>query len=197
MLSCLLAACSTDAPPAAPASSTPAPALDVPAPPAAPARPAADEDVTAPERAPEQAPEPRNEPERAAEQPREDPLDPENTGELDAGIKKIDETHYVLRRELLDRFLANPQDHRVRIVPAVENGNATGFKLFAIRPDSVPARLGLLNGDTVHAVNGTSIVTVDTAMEVFTKLRDASRIELGITRRGKSVVLVIDIEPAR
>lgn len=113
--------------------------------------------------------------------------------ELDAGIKVIDADHREMSRALIDRILANPMAiaKGARIVPAMKNGKANGFKLYAIRPRSVYARLGLSNGDTIVSVNGMSVDSADKALEVYTKLRDASKLVLELERRGKPVTLTI------
>lgn len=110
-------------------------------------------------------------------------------------IVKIDETHYQVPRATVDAWLANPMGvaKGARIVPSVKNGQANGFKLYAVRPSSPYARLGLHNGDTVHAINGFSLATAEDALEVYTKLRGATKVELDISRRGKPVFLTIEV----
>ncbi len=61
-----------------------------------------------------------------------------------------------------------------RVVPAVKNGKPDGFKLYAIRPSSVYAKLGLQNGDTLQSINGFDLTSADKALEVYTKLREAT-----------------------
>lgn len=110
-------------------------------------------------------------------------------------IVKIDETHYQVPRATVDAWLANPMAvaKGARVVPSVKNGQANGFKLYAVRPSSPYARLGLHNGDTIHAINGFSLTTAEDALEVYTKLRGATKVELDITRRGKPVALTIEV----
>jgi general secretion pathway protein C len=81
----------------------------------------------------------------------------------------------------------------VRVVPSIKNGQADGFKLYAIRPSSMFARLGFVNGDTVHAVNGLALTSLDKALEVYAKLKDAKSVQFDITRRGQPVELDIQI----
>jgi general secretion pathway protein C len=116
--------------------------------------------------------------------------------ELDKGIKTIDETHRTVSRALVDKILANPMAvaKGARIVPAVKNGKPDGFKLYAIRPSSMYARLGLMNGDTLQAVNGFELTSADQALEVYTKLREATSLEIELMRRGKPVKLFISIK---
>lgn len=110
---------------------------------------------------------------------------------VDSGIKKIDDTNYEIDKSLVDKVLANPMAvaKGARVVPAVKNGKPDGFKLYAIRPSSVYAKLGLSNGDTIQSINGFELTTADKALEVYTKLREATSLEMEVTRRGKPVTL--------
>ena len=133
----------------------------------------------------------------AAAKPVEVPAKVDDDGEnkdeiasaIDSGIKQIDENSYEIDRALVDKLLANPMSvaRGARIVPSVKNGKANGFKLYAIRPTSVYAKLGMSNGDTVHSVNGFDLTTPDKALEVYTKVRESTSLEVSITRRGKPV----------
>ncbi|HUS63955.1 MAG TPA: type II secretion system protein GspC, partial [Kofleriaceae bacterium] len=95
-----------------------------------------------------------------------------------------------------DRLLANPTDvaKSARVVPSVKDGQPNGFKLYAIRPSSLYARIGLLNGDTLTGVNGFDLTSVDKALEAYTHIRDASRLSVAITRRGTPITLTYTIK---
>ena len=122
--------------------------------------------------------------------------DSELDGLLDKGISKVGASHYKVTSELRDKVLANPMAvaRGARVVPSVKNGQPDGFKLYAIRPGSVYARLGFENGDTIHAINGQSISGVDKALEAYNAVKDAKRLEVTITRRGQPGSLVFEIE---
>jgi len=113
------------------------------------------------------------------------------TAAIDAGIKKIDDTTYEIDRSLVDKVLANPMAvaKGARVMPSSKNGEPNGFKLYAVRPSSVYAKLGFANGDTLHAINGMELNSMDKAMEVYSKVRDASSLQVNVTRRGKPVTL--------
>lgn len=127
------------------------------------------------------------------------PPSDENKDELqtsiDNGIKKIDDNNYEIDKALVDKVLANPMAvaKGARVVPAVKNGKPDGFKLYAIRPSSVYSKLGLTNGDTIQSINGFDLTTADKALEVYTKLREATSLEMEVTRRGKPVTLKYQI----
>jgi general secretion pathway protein C len=129
-----------------------------------------------------------------AEQPSGEPVD-DLQASIDNGIKKIDENNYEIDKSLVDKVLANPMAvaKGARVVPAVKNGQPDGFKLYAIRPSSVYAKLGLTNGDTLQSINGFELTSADKALEVYTKLREATSLEVSVTRRGKPMTLKYSI----
>ena len=130
-----------------------------------------------------------------AEPPPGDGSGDELQASIDSGIKKIDDNNYEIDKALVDKVLANPMAvaKGARVVPAVKNGKPDGFKLYAIRPSSVYAKLGLQNGDTLQSINGFDLTSADKALEVYTKLREATSLEVDVTRRGKSEKLKYSI----
>jgi len=123
-----------------------------------------------------------------------DPSDPVDSALLDT-IRKLDDTHYEVPRTTVDRVLQNPMamTKGVRVVPAMRNGRPEGMKLYAIRPSSLWAALGFRNGDTLRAINGVELTDVNKALDAYTTLRDATRFEIDLLRRGAPEVLVITI----
>jgi general secretion pathway protein C len=126
------------------------------------------------------------------------PVPPQNFGDddplakdLDKGVKKLSETEYQVNRDLLDKVLGdtNLLARSARIVPNVVDGKPAGFKLYAIRPNSVYARIGLQNGDAIQAINGYDMSSPDKALEVYTKLRKANHLTVSVQRRGQNTTM--------
>lgn len=115
--------------------------------------------------------------------------------DLDAGVKAIDATHATITRALIERVLADPMTlgGGARLVPSIANGTPNGFKLYAIRPKSLFARVGLVNGDTVRRINNRELTSPDKALEVYASLRDATELVVDLTRAGKPMALTIAI----
>jgi general secretion pathway protein C len=111
--------------------------------------------------------------------------------EVQKGVKKIDDTHYEIDRGLVDKVLADPTTvaRSARIVPSIKDGKANGFKLYAIRPNSAFAQIGMQNGDTIQAVNGFEMSSPDKALEVYTKVKSATSLSIQVLRRGQSVTM--------
>ena len=115
---------------------------------------------------------------------------------VDAGIKKLDDSNYEIDKSLVEKVLLNPMAvaKGARVVPSMKNCKPDGFKLYAIRPTSAFAKLGLTNGDTLQSINGFELTSADKALEVYTKLREATSLEVEVTRRGKPVTLKYSIK---
>jgi general secretion pathway protein C len=109
--------------------------------------------------------------------------------EVARSIRKISENKYEVARDALNKVLANTTilARSARIVPSVKNGQPNGFKLYAIRPGSLYSLLGMQNGDTLSAVNGHAMTTPDAALDVYTKLRNASHLTISFDRGGNTV----------
>lgn len=115
---------------------------------------------------------------------------------LGAGIKKTGKDSWTIDRGEIDKTLSNLNNiaMQARIVPSFKNGQANGFKLFAIRPGSVYSKLGIQNGDIIHKINGYAINSPDKALEIYQKLKSASHVDIEVTRRGQSKKLSYKIE---
>jgi general secretion pathway protein C len=106
-----------------------------------------------------------------------------------SGIRALDESHYEVPRSELDAALKNLEQiaNDVHIVPAYRDGQPEGFKVFAIRPDSLFARIGMVNGDVVRRINGFAMSTPENALEAYTRLRDANQVEIELERNGSAI----------
>ena len=117
--------------------------------------------------------------------PSTDPL----MAELDKGIKKTGEHSFEVQRQTIDSLLGNMSmlSRSARIVPEIKDGRAAGFRLFSVRPDGPFAKIGLQNGDVISAINGLDMTSPDKALEVYTKLKSASHLSVGLERGGQKI----------
>jgi len=108
---------------------------------------------------------------------------------LGQGIKSVTENEYEVPRAEIDKTLSNLNDvaMQARIVPAFKDGVAQGFKLFSIRPDSIYSRIGVQNGDVIRRINGYDLNSPEKALEIYSKLKEASRIDIELERNGSVV----------
>jgi general secretion pathway protein C len=117
--------------------------------------------------------------------PSSDPL----VAELEKGVKKTGEHSYEVQRGTVDSLLGNMSalSRAARIVPEIRDGRAAGFRLFSVRPDGPFAKIGLQNGDVISAINGLEMTTPDNALMVYTKLKSASHLSVGLERNGQKI----------
>jgi hypothetical protein len=109
--------------------------------------------------------------------------------DLAAGVRKVGDGHYVIRRRLLQDLMArSPEVARwARIVPRTNSaGKPAGFALHRIHPRSIYALLGLKNGDAIRAVNGRPL-TPEAALALYSRLQSASHFTVSLERRGKTL----------
>ena len=101
-----------------------------------------------------------------------------------------------IKRSTVDAMLADPTvlSAGARVVPSIKNGHPNGFKVYAIRPASIHAKIGLMNGDTVHSINGLELTTPEATMAAYTKLKGASKMTFALTRRGQQITLTVHID---
>jgi general secretion pathway protein C len=111
------------------------------------------------------------------------------TGNIGNGIKATGENEYEVPKAEIDKTLSNLNDvaMQARIVPAFKDGQAVGFKLFSIRPDSIYSKIGVQNGDVIRRINGFDMNSPEKALEIYSKLKDSSRIEIEIERNGAPI----------
>ncbi|MFY2559023.1 hypothetical protein ACN469_15440 [Corallococcus terminator] len=83
---------------------------------------------------------------------------------------------------------------QARIVPAFKDGKSQGFKLFSIREGSLYDKLGFQNGDVIQRVNGISLDTPEKALETYSLLKTARRLEVDLHRDGAPLRKVYDVK---
>ncbi len=112
------------------------------------------------------------------------------------GITKTGDYTYKIEREALEGWFDNPAclGRQARIVPYMQDGVVTGFKLFAIRPNTLYSKLGIKNGDVILEINGIKLTNPKDALQAYQGLKDAQVVSVEILRRGKPKTLKIEIE---
>jgi S1-C subfamily serine protease len=106
-------------------------------------------------------------------------------------IKRITDFEFELPRTTMMQISTNVQSGMslgVRPVPAIRNGLVEGVKLYAIRPGSVWAALGLKNGDSILSVNGRPLSMTNLGDE-FERAKNESVLDASVMRRGNVVAL--------
>jgi general secretion pathway protein C len=114
------------------------------------------------------------------------PID-QNLGDIDKGVN-CSGNNCTVDRALVEKLLQNTTmlATSARFVPSIKDGKPNGFKLYAIRPNSIFGKIGLQNGDTIKAINGNDMTTPDAALALYSKLRSASHLSVQVERRGEA-----------
>ncbi len=109
----------------------------------------------------------------------------------DPHIRQISETQWAIDRAEVDSALDNMNQlfTQIRAVPHFEGGRSTGFRLFAIRQNSIFDKIGLKNGDVIQRVNGADLSDPARALALFQQLRNERDITVEIVRNKEPKTL--------
>jgi hypothetical protein len=113
-------------------------------------------------------------------------------------IEQRERFHYRIVRSAFRRLSdceerASPFSGGARIVPSIRDHVPNGIRLYAVRPCSVIAMLGFENGDLVERVNGVPLTSPDRLLHLYSRLPEARRVRVDLTRRGNPVQIVYQI----
>jgi general secretion pathway protein C len=73
---------------------------------------------------------------------------------------------------------------QARVVPHFEAGAINGYKIFAIKPDSLYMKIGLENGDVIQSINGIKVDSPEKALQMFQSLRTERNFNINLSRNG-------------
>jgi len=76
---------------------------------------------------------------------------------------------------------------RLRVFPELRDAKVIGIRVMGITPGSLPALLGLSNGDRLERVNGYELSNAENLLMLYTKLRSLDRLEVELERRGQKI----------
>jgi len=90
-----------------------------------------------------------------------------------------------------------PSDELTRMGRALQHvgadGQTDGYRLSRIRDGSLPYRLGLRNGDIVHAINGHPLTNLASALHAWEAEGGAHVFEVELTRGGDPLLLEVEL----
>lgn len=81
-----------------------------------------------------------------------------------------------------------------RLVPNLEGGKINGYKIFAIKPDSLYTKIGLQNGDIIYKVNGIDISDPERAFQLFQQLKNERYFQVEIVRNNQRQTLTYQVQ---
>jgi general secretion pathway protein C len=120
---------------------------------------------------------------------------PSPAAATDPHIQKVSENEYNIERSEVDGALDNMNQlfTQIRAVPHFDGGQSTGFRLFAIRQNSIFDNIGLRNGDIIQNINGSDINDPAKALALFGDLRNQRQISVRILRNKDPMTVTYNI----
>lgn len=115
--------------------------------------------------------------------------------EIDAGIEKVNDTTFNIRRTLLNKVL----DSAGRLIgiaavsPKMENGQSVGMQIRGIRSGTLLEKLGIKNQDVLESVNGEPLSSTDAALGAYTTLRTSEKFVIAVNRGGESMQITYNL----
>jgi general secretion pathway protein C len=105
-------------------------------------------------------------------------------GPSDGFAKEESDGKFIVDKAELDQQLANLDQliTQARVIPNYSQGKVDGFKIFAIKPNSVFQRLGLRNGDIISSINGAPLDNAQKGIQLFQELRNLPKFEINLMR---------------
>jgi general secretion pathway protein C len=112
-----------------------------------------------------------------------------------SSVQQRSDTDFVIDRAEVDRAMENMNQlfTQIRAVPHFQDGKAAGFRLFAIKQDSVFEKIGLKNGDIISRINGNDLSDPARAMALIQDLRNEGRVTVDVNRNRQSTTLNYEI----
>ncbi len=104
---------------------------------------------------------------------------------VSAPVQRLAENRFAVPRAEVETAAQNPAAlyAQARILPRYEEGRMVGVQLNAIRPGSLFAQVGILDGDTVTQVNGVTVSTPEDGQRLLQEFSAGG--ELRVTVKGR------------
>lgn len=105
---------------------------------------------------------------------------------LIATVRRISGTSYLVPRSTIEAWIADPTVVASGGQVVATSSRSDGFELHTVRPDSVYAALGLQSGDTIRAINGNPLESVDRVLELVARSTTLITVDI---RRGDQPII--------
>jgi type II secretion system protein C len=112
------------------------------------------------------------------------------------GVNKTSENSFTIDASLVQDALSNIENvaSQLHAVPhRGPDGQVDGYRLSAIRRGSLLQKLGIKNGDIVHAVNGFPLTDTTSAMSAYQSMQNERHFSFDITRRNQKQTFDYDV----
>jgi len=120
----------------------------------------------------------------------------QSDGDEEGGVQQTGDNRFSVSRELFDKYI-NDMESITKLGRALlhrgPDGSFDGYRLAAIRRNTLADQLGIKNGDIIHSVNGEPLTSLQAAMNAYNTMQTESNFCFEITRRRKPVELCYDV----
>ena len=103
------------------------------------------------------------------------------------------EVDRALIRELVQAGTGQAAARGVRLAPVNKDGKLAGVRVSAARPGSLARALGLDTGDVIDTIDGRAIDSPEVLMDMYNRLGDLRRVDLGVRGKGGARSLTYDL----
>jgi general secretion pathway protein C len=80
-----------------------------------------------------------------------------------------------------------------RIVPIKKGDGVSGYRVHRLAPGSLPAMLGMREGDVVESINGADLTDPQGALGLYARLPTLDRLQVRLLREGKPITLDVRV----
>lgn len=111
-------------------------------------------------------------------------------------VRQEGSNRYVISKDEVERSTQNLGKlmTEARLVPNLEGGKINGYKIFAIKPDSLYTKIGLQNGDVIYKVNGIDISDPERAFQLFQQLKNERYFQVEVVRNNQRQTLTYQVQ---
>ncbi len=113
------------------------------------------------------------------------------------GISKVSDTEFTISRDTFNKYISDLEKLSGLgrgLLHRGPDGSFDGYRLTAIRRNSIAEQLGIQNGDVIHTVNGQPLNSVQSAMNAYSSMSSAAQFQFEVTRRGEKTNLTYNIQ---
>ncbi len=125
-------------------------------------------------------------PARPASRPEPMPQVEQAQEAAEVDVRQTGQNSYELDKADFEDMTQNlgPLLTQARVVPHFDGGTINGYKVFAIKPDSLYMKIGLENGDVIHSINGIKVDSPEKALQMFQSLRTERNFNIDLSRNS-------------
>ena len=119
----------------------------------------------------------------------------EDSGDED--VTKVGENEFEIDGDTLDKYLSDLEGlSRMgrALLHRGPDGEFDGYRLSAIRRNTIAEKLGIRNGDIVHSVNGKPLNSMTSAMDAYNTMQNEKAFSFEVTRRGQKMTMQYSVK---